>query len=164
MQRIVLLIATVFVLLMLNVSVYQNERLIRSSETMLLELAPADPRSLMQGDYMRLRYAIATSANRSSMPEAKRGFLVIKLDSDRVAQFVRYHDGEVLEKDERLLRYHRDYSNMRIVPDSFFFQEGHAAHYEESRYGQFKINNSGKHLLVGLADEKFQPIEPKDTE
>ena len=44
-----------------NVAIYRNERLLASGETLYLELAPVDPRSLMQGDYMRLRYAVERS-------------------------------------------------------------------------------------------------------
>src|SRR5690606_19512775 len=34
------------------------ERTLRDGQLVLLELAPVDPRSLMQGDYMALRFAV----------------------------------------------------------------------------------------------------------
>ena len=38
--------------------VWSNERILSGGQTVLLELAPVDPRSLMQGDYMALNYAL----------------------------------------------------------------------------------------------------------
>ena len=48
----------VLVLAVPNALVVQKERLLASGTPMLLELAPVDPRSLIQGDYMRLDYAV----------------------------------------------------------------------------------------------------------
>src|SRR5205807_976804 len=39
--------------------VVEKERLLAEGAPILLELRPRDPRSLMQGDYMELRYALA---------------------------------------------------------------------------------------------------------
>jgi len=41
-------------------AVLQKEKTIKEGQFVLLELAPVDPRSLMQGDYMSLNYAIST--------------------------------------------------------------------------------------------------------
>ena len=42
-----------------NYAIIQKERLLASGTPVLEELAPVDPRSLIQGDYMRLDYAIS---------------------------------------------------------------------------------------------------------
>ncbi|MCP3740919.1 GDYXXLXY domain-containing protein [Rossellomorea sp. BNER] len=42
--------------------VYGNETLLREGELVKLELAPVDPRSLLQGDYVMLNYKISTLA------------------------------------------------------------------------------------------------------
>ncbi|WP_299744502.1 GDYXXLXY domain-containing protein [uncultured Rossellomorea sp.] len=39
--------------------VYSNETLLQNGETIILELQPVDPRSLLQGDYMELNYTIS---------------------------------------------------------------------------------------------------------
>ena len=49
----------ILILCIINVLVYQKEQHLSNGEVVLLELAPVDPRSLMQGDYMRLRFALA---------------------------------------------------------------------------------------------------------
>ncbi|MBS0976300.1 GDYXXLXY domain-containing protein, partial [Serratia rubidaea] len=46
-------------LLLVNLSIYQKEQQLRQGRVAILQLAPVDPRSLMQGDYMALDYALA---------------------------------------------------------------------------------------------------------
>ena len=50
---------------------------------------------------------------------------------------------------------------IKIVPDSFFFQEGHRELYEDARYGVFQFDDRGRYLLVGLADGDRVPIESR---
>lgn len=55
----IIIIATLVVVLLLFVKAVMNkENTIKEGKLVLLELAPVDPRSLMQGDYMELNYAI----------------------------------------------------------------------------------------------------------
>lgn len=44
----------------LGYTVWQKERLLRYGDVVKLELEPVDPRSMLQGDYIRLRYDIST--------------------------------------------------------------------------------------------------------
>ena len=84
--------------------VSKKERLLASGDTVLLELAPVDPRSLMQGDYMRLDYAIARQWRQdASWP--RDGAVVVVLDESGVAQFQRRDQGESLAAGERRLTY-----------------------------------------------------------
>src|SRR5690606_24984268 len=52
----------VLVLLVVNGGIYQRERILADGQPVMLALAPVDPRSLMQGDYMALRFAAANQA------------------------------------------------------------------------------------------------------
>lgn len=144
----------------LNYGIYEKQQIIATGETLLLELAPVDPRSLMQGDFMRLRYAVERAAVEAPDAEEqkKRGHMVIRSDARRVAAFVRFHAGEELQPGERLIRFHKFYGRFHIVPDSFLFQEGHAAFYEDAKYGVFKFDPDDARLLVGLADETGKTI------
>ena len=56
MTKPLLLGGLVVILAAANWAIASRERLISSGEVVYLELAPVDPRSLMQGDYMSLRY------------------------------------------------------------------------------------------------------------
>lgn len=160
---------TVAILVFFNVSTYDREQTISNGETLLLELAPVDPRSLMQGDYMRLRYVVENSIPADELEDhERRGYIVLRGDNDNVAQFVRIHDGEALAQEERLVRFRRPSFlgvalgslQVMIVPDDFFFQEGHAELYEDAQYGVFKFDDRGRYVLVGLADSERVPINP----
>ncbi|MDE0659230.1 MAG: GDYXXLXY domain-containing protein [Gammaproteobacteria bacterium] len=152
---------TVAILVLFNISIIDREKTISNGKTLFLELAPVDPRSLMQGDYMRLRYVVEDSVPDGVLKDhEKRGYLVLRGDSANVARFVRVHDGESHRQDERLVRFHRQFGRIRIVPDSFFFQEGHGELYEDAQYGMFRFGERDRYLLVGLADTNRVPIEP----
>jgi uncharacterized membrane-anchored protein len=156
MRKIILIASSFCVFVLLNHAIYEKEQVKADGETVYLELAPVDPRSLMQGDYMALRYAIERIG--FAAPQNKRGFMVIALDENRVARFVRFHEGEALQPGEKLLRYHNDHGSLAIVPNSFLFQEGHAQSYQRARYGEFKFDSASKHILVGLASENRERI------
>ena len=57
-RDIVVAVAALLVLVTLNVFVLQKERLRKTGTTMFVALDVHDPRSLFQGDYMALRYAV----------------------------------------------------------------------------------------------------------
>ena len=155
----IMIVLSVLVLVVLNYGIYKKEQIKKNGEIILLELAPVDPRSLIQGDCMRLRYAVERSALVKELPVyQKRGYMVIRPDKNKIAQFVRFQNKKALAKGERLLRFHKKYGMVKIVPDSFMFQEGHAKYYREAKYGIFKFNDSGKYLLVGLADKNREAI------
>ena len=61
-KQVVFIIASIMVFAIFNYSIYQKEQIKNDGDSVLLELSPADPRSIMQGDYMRLRYAIEGDA------------------------------------------------------------------------------------------------------
>lgn len=145
-----------FVLAVLNFQVYRKERLIKSSEEIFLELAPVDPRSLLQGDYMALNYKIADEMRdklREDDDAPHTGRVVVGLDDKRIATYRGTWTGEPLREDERLL-------HSEVGVDSFFFEEGQGRHYENARYGIFLLDKRGRTILRALADENLVRIEP----
>ncbi|WP_319530902.1 GDYXXLXY domain-containing protein [uncultured Cohaesibacter sp.] len=179
MRNRLVLIVLLPILGLFNYAIYGKETLRNNGELILLELAPVDPRSLMQGDYMRLQFKVAEVASRQlrelrseagnpseaeAAEQAKN--VVLSIGTGGTAKFVRFHrPGETLAADERLLAVQiRKNSSSRpvlIQPDSFFFQEGHADDYAQARYGRVRINGSGEHILVGLANAVGLEIEPQ---
>jgi uncharacterized membrane-anchored protein len=161
MKSVVFWCLSAAVVVTLNWLIWEKEILLDEGQTMFLRLAPRDPRSLIQGDYMVLRYEIAgevAARHRDDLPA--RGNIVVRLDSRDVARFVRLDRGGPLDEGERLLAYKRR-GRLRLGAESFFFQEGHAKHYESAaRYGELKVAPSGKSVLVGLRDENLEPLGP----
>ena len=57
-SRILIIVNLILLLGYFNWSVYKKEQILKDGRLVLLQLVPVDPRSLMQGDYMRLNYHI----------------------------------------------------------------------------------------------------------
>lgn len=158
LQTALLWLVAIGILAFVNYGIYGKETLIREGEPVLLELAPVDPRSLIQGDYMVLRYAIAANLEQTELPA--RGKLVIRLDENQVARFVRLDDGSPLANDERLLNYYKHDWSLDLGAGSFFFQEGTAELYEDAVYGELRVDESGGSILVGLRGDTFETLGP----
>lgn len=156
------------VLLFFGFNIVKNEKVLSEGETVLLELRPVDPRSLMQGDYMTLHFEVCNHIY--GLEAESNKFCVVQLDDDRVAHFVSLtNDAAVaLREDELLLRYSLEKNNWgekfyTIGSDSYFFQEGTANKYATAKYGMLKVVTKGEMIgtcsLVGLCDENKKLIE-----
>lgn len=143
--------------------IMQKENLIRRSEKVFLPLAPRDPRSLMQGDYMVLRYFLPRELDAKLRAAEKRGRVVLKLDERGVGTFVRPYGGEALGPRERLLAYKRR-GGIRFGAESFFFQEGHGQYWAKARFAELRLDDEGKSLLVGLRGPELALIEIPKTD
>lgn len=156
---IIILLNLILLLVYFNHSIVKKEELLKDGQLVLLELAPVDPRSLLQGDYMTLRYKISEDIYSDNIP--KRGYCVVLLDSSGVANKIRFQkDLTPLNKGEYLIEYTSpDEWNVNIGAESFFFQEGQAEKYEKAKFGGVKIDKNGNSLLIGLFDEQQQKIE-----
>ena len=155
-----IMIAWALTLALAAVGIVGKERLLARGDTVYLRLAPVDPRSLMQGDYMALNFAIGAAIRAAQQPERQRrdGVAVIRLDANGVASFVRLHGDEPLASGERLLRFQTVESRwgglqVQVSTDAYFFQEGQGGRFEKARYGEFRVDGSGQALLVGLRGE-----------
>lgn len=158
LRATILWIMALVILGYVNYGAWQMESLRREGEVLFLELAPVDPRSLIQGDYMRLRYAIADEVMVKEV--ATTGQLVIRRDENGVGSLVRVAPDDVeLAAGELLLTYHIRDGRVSVGAESFFFQEGHAERYEEALYAELRVDPaSGTALLVGLRDEELEPL------
>src|SRR5438105_15478185 len=97
MRKIVVAVSLLAILCVVNFSIWQKEDLLAHGRIVLLELAPVDPRSLMQGDYMALRFRIINDAfGRGERRERKDGHIVVVMDEKGVANFKRFDDGAQL--------------------------------------------------------------------
>jgi uncharacterized membrane-anchored protein len=147
-------------LVVANWSIADKERVLATGETMLLQLAPRDPRSLLQGDYVVLRYTLAREvASRLNAPFSADGAAVVRLDPNDVASFVRLAEpNEVLAGDERLLRYRKRGESLRVAADAYFYEEGQGNLYAAARYGELLVDASGEAVLVGMRDAELRRL------
>lgn len=133
---------------LLNWAVWQKESALATGEPVYLKLAPVDPRSLMQGDYMVLNYAIARELPREAL-DSIGGKLIVRIDEKSIGHFARMDDGSALKADERYLAY-KNRRGAKFGIESFFFQEGRAEEYASADYAAIRLSKNGSAILVDL--------------
>ena len=162
-------LALVLVVMTRNIIKYENH--LATGDTVLLALAPIDPRGFMQGDYMTLSYALerdvfaALNKNPGSYPTNEEGYVIVALDQHNVGQLVRLaaNQSKNLASNEIAIYYRIRNGTMQLATNAFFFQEGHGEAFEAAEYGLFRINDKGEPLLTNLVDDNFKVISPKQA-
>ncbi len=148
------------VLAVANFAIWQKEDLIANGRPVYLELAPVDPRSLMQGDFMRLNFRMpaAVEGRLDGLLSATRPRVVASLDGRGVATVQRLEDGRPLGADEILIELTPKGGRWIFVSDAWFFAEGEAKRWEPAEYGEFRVGDDGRALLVGLVGDDLIPL------
>ena len=166
MRSAIAFVACLLVLGAVNYTIARKEQQLASGRAVYLELASVDPRSLMQGDYMALRFKMANDARSAisgsdagaTFPRTRDGRIVATLDAASVASFKRLDDGAPLGPDEIYLRYRVRDGEMKFATNAFFFREGTAQRYEPARYGEARVTDHGDILLTGLRGKNLEPL------
>ncbi len=154
MRKAIVIVAGLAILVLVNFSIYSREQLLTAGSVVLLQLAPVDPRSLMQGDYMALRFAVANEIqSRVAKEEAHDGRVVLALDQKRVGSFARIDDGRPLAANEVRMHYRLRDKRIKFATNAYFFQEGDADLYARARFGEFRVGEDGESILTGVRDE-----------
>ena len=153
LPALLLALGLVFTLGGVNYDILRKQRIVDGGAQVLLPIRPTDPRSLLQGDYMTLRYArtaLPPDALSESLP--RRGIAVVKLDG-----------GAALAVGELRLRYKRRLYEHEVSygADSFFFQEGNDDLYAQAKYGVLRVDADGDSILVGLAGADHNMLNPR---
>ncbi len=157
-RRALILVGLFFALAVPAALVAHQEFVLRAGERVFLALAPVDPRSLIEGDYMRLTYEVANEVHRHRASVPADGYLVVGLDAERRARFVRLDGGEMLRPGELRLRYRRRHGFARVGSDAYYFQEGKAERFTRAKFGELRVTGSGESVLVGLCDQALMPL------
>ena len=151
-------------LVVANGAIWQKENLIAHGTKVFVPLAPVDPRSLMQGDYMRLNFVAINDTTLPPLADlgGKRPHMVVKLDARGVANGVRLHQEDAaLAVDEMLIELTPKEGRWVMVTDAWFFKEGDAALWQTAKFGEFRVLPDGRALLVGMADADLKAIDAK---
>lgn len=160
MRNAILWLVLAAVLVVSNWAIVGKERILANGETMLLALAPRDPRSLLQGDYMMLRYSLAADIERELDARfSADGAVVVTLDENGVARLVRLDgNADTLGPEEHLLRYRKRGESLRIAGDAFFFEEGQQRVFADARFGEVVVDTDGEAVLIGLRDGQYNRL------
>lgn len=156
LTRAFILAGALLVLVAVNYSIYGKEQVKRNGESIYLALAPVDPRSLMQGDYMALRFQLA-DAIQSTLPNvsstaAQRAPVV--LDDRHIATL-----SPTDRPSDLLIRYRIRAGRVWLGTNAYFFEEGSASRFDNARYGEFRVDRaSGEAVLVALRDSEMRAL------
>lgn len=179
-------------LAVVNNGIYQREQILQHGATVVLELAPVDPRSLMQGDYMALDFDVSTSLYRSlrTLPDDLRediynngqAYMVLVPDAQGVHRLFgvqrslngpvyvrsRHASGpdvqslwvvaDTIPADKVVLEFRVRGYRVQLPTHAWFFSEGQAQHFEQARYGEFKVSDRGVGLLKDMLDGEKQSL------
>lgn len=155
LSRIIILVGLLLVISLFGYSTWRKEQILANGDNIWVRLAPVDPRSLMQGDYMVLNYDIPRKLEQEAK-QASEGALVYTMDEKGVITLLRlYQAGEALNNHEKSLHYRTRRGRVQLGANSFFFQEGKAKTFAEAKYGELRVDTKGHSILVGLADEQL---------
>lgn len=156
MRKLIAVLAGLIILLVVNMTIYQREKLRSEGRVILLELVPVDPRSLMQGDYMALNYAVTNVLRHTE--KNQDGQVVVALDERGVASFQRLADNTPLADNEAVLQYRIRNHQIKFATNAFFFEEGSGQQYQTAKYGEFRVSTDGEMLLTNLRGADLSPL------
>ena len=155
-DRVGIVATALLVVAAANVAVRQKEQLIANGQPIFVRLAPADPRSLMQGDYMRLDFALPVAG--AGLLDRGRPHVVARRDARNIATVLRLHRGEPLAADELRIELTPLHGDWVLVSDAWSFPEGEARRWSRARFGEFRVDADGRALLVGLRGENLEQL------
>jgi uncharacterized membrane-anchored protein len=153
-------LSAVAVLAVANFAIWQKEDLIANGQPVFVELAPVDPRSLMQGDFMRLNFRMPADVqtNGGGVLTSKRPHVIAKRDARGIATLDRLDTGAPLAPDEMRIELTPKSGRWILVSDAWFFAEGEAKRWEAAKYGEFRVEPGGRALLVGLRGANLEAL------
>ena len=166
---IIALLGLIIILVVMTINVAKYESHLATGDTVLLALAPVDPRGFMQGDYMTLSYALENEVfavlniDPGSYLTNEQGYVIVAVDKNNVGQFSRLVDAmpDHLNANERAIYYRLRNGTLKLATNAFFFQEGQAEAFENAEYGLFRVNDKGEPLLTHMVNEQFEVINPE---
>ena len=183
-NTIVLLLTAICSLSYVGTIVVRHERVASSEGTVFLELAPLDPLSLFQGQYMNLEFMAERQLyEESTLKRTKPGhcLAVVELDERNIGTVRKFLPPRptLSQKQELPLTYGggefllfgvslSPAEGYRNPPDGesrkykivfyqhqFMFQENMEDRYSNAKYGYFRVAPDGSFQLMDLADENL---------
>lgn len=155
--------------------VVQHEWHLRDGQSIYVELAPVDPRSILQGDYMMLNYDLHFSAlaaeDRLERPESEANIQDFENQS-RILSYVQLDEkGRVVKSsfDRSALDQPRSaqlilknpqntFEGLYPATNSFMFAEGLEPCYRDAKFAELKLKENGEALLADLVDQNLKSL------
>lgn len=147
---------------------WQKEQLLQNGELIALKLEPLDPRSLLQGDYVQLNYAVHTAyRNAESSRQPVKGKIHVQLK--RTAEHVSYHNENIavyepdrfteasrpvtVNEDTVTIQGKSRYGNLDLGIEHFFIPENTGKEWEEKNIALVRVAENGDAILETLIEQ-----------
>ncbi|MFS0919291.1 GDYXXLXY domain-containing protein [Brevibacillus sp. 179-C 1.1 NHS] len=146
---------------LIGYQVWSSETILARGKTVKLELAPLDPRSLLQGDYVRLDYTIST-LDQQEMDSGDKIRVVLRQQANGVYSYSGFHelDGqwnrtyEPQSSDVIINGNTIGYRRVEYGIESYFVPEGTGLEVERNaKYAIVKIGERGDAILESLSNQ-----------
>ncbi|MGQ8974335.1 GDYXXLXY domain-containing protein [Acinetobacter schindleri] len=182
MKKFLPLILAGFSILLFVGLILKHEQHLANSQSIFVELAPVDPRSILQGDYMVLNYELHfegdAEADRGE-GEDSRNKKIAALEK-RIQDQTHLLSYVQLDDQHRVIQTSLDKSLLKIAPEtstplilknpsnrlanlypaanSFLFAEGLEPCYRNAKYAEIKVKDNGQALLANLVDQNLRAL------
>ncbi|TCM69812.1 putative membrane-anchored protein [Acinetobacter calcoaceticus] len=167
-------------MLLFGAIISKNEWQLNNSDRIFVRLQPVDPRSMIQGDYMRLNYELdwaeekplldGQDQNSSDQNTALEDAIYnhstvltyVALDTSRRVYQIAL-DQRLLDRSATIIALKlKNPSNLvwALYPssNSYLFAEGLAACYSRAEYAEFKVDAQGNSILRRLLDQQLKDL------
>ncbi len=183
MKKLFPLILAGFSILIFMGLILKHENHLANSQSIFVELAPVDPRSILQGDYMRLNYELYFDTGVDDA-EALQNWKILALekhiqnkahplsfvllDEQRRVIQTRFDDNFIKADSQTSLRLvlknpSNQLQNLYPAANSFMFAEGLEPCYSKAKYAEIKVKENGLALLVDLVDQNLKPLNCENS-
>jgi uncharacterized membrane-anchored protein len=141
---------------------WQKEQILQHGEIAALELAPLDPRSMLQGDYVQLNYEIQTNyrehynENTSALPDGKIEILLeksaktINYNGKNIPVYTASNFARAGMGDGFTMNGKARAGTLTLGIEHFFIPENSGAEWEEKTYAIVRIAENGDAILETL--------------
>lgn len=162
--------------------ILKHEPHLQNSQSIYVELAPVDPRSMLQGDYMTLNYELYFDGVREGNPgeeshennklrealqqqiqNQSKILSYVQLDAQRRVIQTSFNQNHLKANPENTARLvlknpTNHLQNLYPAANSFLFAEGLEPCYRNAKYAELRIKPDGQALLAGLVDKNLNSL------
>lgn len=156
----------IITILFLGIIIAKNQWHLHNSRSIYIALAPVDPRSLIQGDYMILSYNLGFSNHLYAEKTTKKFIFnqshvpaYVQLDEQNRVIATTFQ-ASTFPNAQKLMLKNPNNNLQQLYPaaNSFLFAEGLAQCYEQAKFAEFKVDHNGKAILVSLRAEDLNAL------
>lgn len=146
-----------------NYLVHHYENILQNGQNIILKLAPVDPRSLMQGDYMALDFEVLNKASLEASKYIGKGIhiernILLSVDEKGVAHFCSLNQTSTTQCPLSIKVNFLEHGARLVESQHYFFPEGNREYFAQARYAEFRQGKDGTLLIKQLLDKDLHPL------